>query len=195
VKLPELKSWEWRQVGYMGISAAVLGALGWLICSLLFGGCATGPGDPVTSGVPNLYQVEPGIWRGGQPTVGGWKYLHDQLGITNEIKLNTDLEASDQPAVDLGITLYWCPIDTLDQLVDGPDPQAITAALQRIGPGTFIHCEHGKDRTGLLVGLYRLTEGTNAAAAWQEMTNHGYHPALLGLTHYWRDAVERQPQP
>ena len=36
----------------------------------------------VTShGVPNLVQVEPGIWRSGQPTADGWVYLKS-LGVT-----------------------------------------------------------------------------------------------------------------
>ena len=83
------------------------------------------------------------------------------------------------------MTLHYHPIDTLQQLVTGPDPAAITAALSQITPGTFIHCEHGQDRTGLLVGLHRLSQDWTPQAAWLEMTNHGFHPALLGLTHYW----------
>ena len=35
---------------------------------------------------PNLAQVEPGVWRGGQPTEQGWRDLRS-LGITNVVKL------------------------------------------------------------------------------------------------------------
>lgn len=160
-----------------------------MLFALAFG-CATGPGYPAPEGVPNLDQVEPGVYRGGQPrTAAGWRYLRS-LGLTNDIKLNTGEEASDSAAVSAGFTLRYFPIDTIEQLVTGPDSIQMDSALAAIGPGTFIHCEHGQDRTGLLVGLYRLQEGTNAAAAWCEMTNHGYHPALMGLTWYWRERVE-----
>jgi hypothetical protein len=148
--------------------------------------------ENAASGIPHLSQVEPGVWRGGQPkTPEAWAYLRHTLGLTNDIKLNTGEEASDQAAVDVGFRLYYFPIDTMEQLVEGPDPVAMSNAVARIKPGTFIHCEHGQDRTGLLVGRYRLLEGTNAAAAWREMTNHGYHPALLGLTRFWREHAPR----
>ena len=185
--MQNLEPFEWKLVGKMGVSAAVLWALGWLILAFFCGGCLTGPTEPVTNGTPNLDQVEPGIWRGGQPkSAAAWTYLRS-LGLTNDIKLNTGEESSDRYAISAGFRLFYFPIDTMEQLVDGPNAAAISKALARIGPGTFIHCEHGRDRTGLLVGLYRLTEGTNAAAAWCEMTNHGYHPALLGLTRFWRE--------
>jgi hypothetical protein len=109
-----------------------------------------------------------------------------RLGLTNSIKLNTTEESSDEAAKLVGFRVYHFPVDTMQQLVEGPEPAAMSNALARIGPGTFIHCERGMDRTGLLVGLYRLREGTNAAAAWCEMVKHGYHPALLGLTRFWQ---------
>ena len=172
----------------MGISAGVLLAFAWFIVSLLTG-CATAV-DPGTNGVPNLSQVEPGVWRGGQPTSQkAWAYLRS-LGLTNDIKLNTGEEASDRGAISAGFNLYYFPIDTMQQLVGGPDGRSVSNVVAMIKPGTFIHCEHGRDRTGLLVGLYRLTEGTNSAAAWSEMMNHGYHPALLGLTRYWQNYVK-----
>jgi len=189
--MQNLDPFEWKVVGKMGIATAVLGALFWLILTFLFGGCATSGADPA-SGVPNLDQVEPGIWRGGQPkSAAAWAYLRG-LGLTNDIKLNTDEEASDQLAIDAGFRLFYFPIDTMEQLIEGPDPVAMSTALKALVPGTFVHCAHGQDRTGLLVGLYRLQERSNAAAAWCEMTNHGYHPALVGLTRFWESASRKR---
>jgi hypothetical protein len=152
---------------------------------LTFIGCASsGPGSS-TNGIPNFAQVEPSIYRGGQPTTtAAAEYLHS-IGVSNIIKLNDDTMDTWAPA--LGMTVHYHPIDTIQQLVTGPDPLSISNAIAEIKPGTFIHCLHGEDRTGLIVGLYRLTEGTNKAAAWQEMTNHGFHPALRGLTEFWDD--------
>jgi hypothetical protein len=171
---------------------AVLGlfAAAWLVGYAA--GCATGPAETLTNDVPNLSQVEPGVWRSGQPkTLAGWRYLHDVLHCTKDIKLNTGDEASDRDAIKAGLKLFYFPIDTLEQLELGPDEKAMSKALALIGPGTIIHCQHGEDRTGYLVGRYRLIEGTNAAAAWMEMTNHNFHPALKGLTR----SFEQHAQP
>jgi hypothetical protein len=166
MNLPRLEPGDWKQARWMGVSAAVLAALAYLVLTFCFGGCATSGAGLETNGVPNLSQVEPGIWRGGQPvSPAGWRYLRYTLGLTNDIKLNTGDEASDRAAISAGFRLFYFPIDTLEQLIEGPDPRA-------------------------MVGLYRLQEGTNAAEAWREMTNHGYHPALLGLTRFWKDYSE-----
>ncbi|MGO8925531.1 MAG: hypothetical protein ACLQU3_01215 [Limisphaerales bacterium] len=81
--------------------------------------------------------------------------------------------------------LRYHPVETMQQLVTGPDDADFKKAVSETGPGTLIHCDHGFDRMGLAVGCYRLKEGWNKEAAWQEMTNHGYHEALMGLTHHW----------
>jgi protein tyrosine phosphatase (PTP) superfamily phosphohydrolase (DUF442 family) len=137
-----------------------------------------------TNGIPNLRLVEKSIYRGGQPDLAGWKWLKS-AGVSNVVKLNEQDEASDKQAVALGMKLNYFPIDTMQQLITGPDPVAMSNAVARIGPGTYVHCEHGEDRTGEAVGFYRLKEGTNAAAAWSEMVKNGFHPALLGLTRFW----------
>ncbi len=144
---------------------------------------------PSTNAVPNFAQVEPGVWRGGQPTEEGWKYLQS-LGVSNVVKLNTLKEGTDQAAVNLGMKLHWCPIDDMQQKTNGPDAIAVSNAVLQIQPGTYVHCQHGKDRTGLVIGCYRLAEGTNKSAAWQEMTNHGYNPSFKGLTGFWENKSE-----
>jgi protein tyrosine/serine phosphatase len=56
----------------------------------------------------------------------------------------------------------------------------------------FVHCRYGEDRTGLVVGLYRVRqEGWTQEKAYQEMLDWGFTPALIGLTHYfWEHAEE-----
>lgn len=172
---------------------------GAIIISLVFAaalpfGCATAPTPPApwdqltpnSNAIPNLSQVEPGVWRGGQPTAEGFAWLKT-VGISNVIKLNADMEGSDLPAQDMGLQIRKFPILTLEQLVDGPDPAKMKAAVADIGPGTFIHCTHGEDRTGLLVGQYRLKEGWSKADAWREMKTNGFHQTLFGLSNYWAD--------
>lgn len=170
----------WMGLAGFGVVLAVLLAPG---CSTLANGPDTGGGS--SNNIPRLALVEPGIYRGGQPDASGWIWLR-QAGVSNVVKLNPMDEGSDAPAAAMGMTIQYYPIDTLQQLITGPSADVVAAALRGITPGTYIHCLHGEDRTGLVVGLYRLSEGTNAPAAYQEMLRHGYHPALRGLTKFWQ---------
>lgn len=140
---------------------------------LLLCGCSS---TKWTEGVPNLAQVDPGVWRGGQPTPSGWKYLAT-LGLTNELKLN------EGPLVLAHGT--YVPITTEEQIFGPVNQTKVTTKL--ISPGTFIHCEHGQDRTGLVVAVYRVQhDGWTKEQAEKEMLNHGFHKSLGGLWRAWQ---------
>lgn len=172
---------------FVGIGTLFAGAA---LCFHLAGCASTAQDDSAsvkasTNGIPNLRLVEkPSIYRGGQPDLAGWKWLKS-FGVSNVVKLNEQDECSDKPAVTLGMKLNYFPVDTMQQLMTGPDRAAMAKAVSNIKPGTYVHCEHGQDRTGLVIGLYRLQEGTNKAAAWAEMVADGFHPALVGLYSFW----------
>lgn len=174
-----------RNLAWIIISGVVLVLIGWPMFLISCGCASSTPPNDAGNTIPNFVLVEPGIARGGQPrSDSDWAWLVAH-GYTNDIKLNTGSEGRDSGAIAHGMRLYYHPVDTLQELDEGPNDSDFKQAVREIVPGTFVHCEHGQDRTGLLVGCYRLAEGTNKAAAWQEMTNHGYHPALQGLTRYW----------
>ena len=163
-----------------------------LMIPLLFIGCAT---QPMTHGIPNFAVVEPGIYRGGQPTAEGWNWLRAN-GVKFDIKLNS---GSDGFSTDSGIysviAEYDFPITFWQQLVSGPHWADVTGAWDALARGDifeqgntnsiFIHCTHGQDRTGLVVAVYRLHEGWSKADAEKEMLAHGFHKSLYGLWRYW----------
>lgn len=143
-----------------------------------------------THGIPNLAQVEPGVWRGGQPNTQGWAWLASQ-GVTNVIKLNTEGEGSDAGAEALGMTVMRLPITFSQQIgLTTIPPDIFDAALATVAPGIFCHCERGQDRSGLFVGLYRVKrEGWTRKEAQKEMELHGYHAELVGLSRFWREST------
>jgi protein tyrosine/serine phosphatase len=160
------------------------------LLAIVISGCAT---QPLTHGIPNLALVSPGIYRGGQPSDEGWRYLRS-LGVTNVIKLNTDAEATDEPARQLGMTVIDFPINLRQQL--GLEPLDLNYAWvfdelradvnRNVNQGLFIHCEHGQDRTGWFVAQYRMfMQGWSKASAEKEMLAHGFHKVLRGLWSYW----------
>jgi len=134
--------------------------------------------------IPNLavVSVHPLILRGGQPTDAGWKYLRG-LGVTQDIKLNEESEGSDNAAA---IEVLRAPVNLRQQLGFQPMPDLAALAIVDIHDPTFIHCEHGQDRTGLFVALYRIHHGWTAQDAESEMLRLGFHKELRGLWDYWQ---------
>jgi hypothetical protein len=50
----------------------------------------------------------------------------------------------------------------------------------------YIHCELGRDRSGLIIGLYRVRyEGWSPCAAYAEMQQFGFNERLRGLDRYF----------
>src|ERR1035437_10182903 len=154
----------------------------------------------ITNGIPNLFAVEQDILRGGTPTADGWTYLKSQ-GITDVVKLNTEAESTDAGAVAMGMIIHRFPIPWWRQVFLWPKQADLKAAVAFIKPHTFIHCgsdartsspdaqedntQGGEDRTGLVVGCFRLSQGWSKVDAYVEMLAHTFHPALQGLQGRW----------
>lgn len=169
----------------------------WLWCwSLLTIGCSP---TVYTQNVPNLVQVRAGLWRSGQPTTPEqWAYLRS-LGITDVVKLNFATEGSSDGAITAGMVLHTLSIepagdvDAFDAFLNTfthPDPQILNEAERVIEQSlvTLVHCTHGQDRTGLIIGRERvLWEGWTKDAAYSEMLANHFHPLLHGLQDTWSD--------
>ncbi len=173
----------------------------WLACAsllalaaALFVGCTK---TTYTGGVPNLVQVEPGLWRSGQPTTPAQWAALKKLGIVHVVKLNFDSEGSDNDATAAGMTVYHFNIQpegdkdlfsNIEHTFAKPDARQISGALSTMsaGGGVLVHCTHGQDRTGLLVGLWRVMHSRwTKDAAYVEMLERGFHPELHGLHEFW----------
>lgn len=149
-------------------------------------------GDATSADVstPPIELVSPGIWRGPRPTQATLGQLK-ALGVETILDLENSDDAirSERAAVGrLGMTFvleqmsgFWTPNDSeVNQI------EAIMADPAR--RPIFVHCQHGQDRTGLIVGLHRVFhEGWTPAAAYREMLAKGFHKALFLLNHYYEE--------
>jgi tyrosine-protein phosphatase SIW14 len=150
-------------------------------------GCAAG--QPVQHGIPNFGVVSRNqtIYRGGQPTVEGWKWLKS-AGVERDIKLNTDGEGDESEVALHEIIVLRFPVTTFQQLFGGRSMTLLlTGAAAAIGPRTFIHCSHGKNRTGTVVAYWRVkAEGYTKKQALEEALTYGWGDSLPGLKRFWK---------
>lgn len=138
-------------------------------------------------GVSNFAIVNPGIYRGGEPTEEGWKYLKS-IGVSNVVKLNMESEGSDKIAENLGMKVVSIPISTRQQIFGPVGPQ-LEIGLTNIILGTFVHCEYGKNRTGTLIMLFRRQhEGWSKEACEREANRYGWISSFPALKTYWRNS-------
>lgn len=159
-----------------------------------------------THGIPNLAQVNDNIYRSGQiASIEGWNYLSK---IANGrkihiIKLNSDDEGLDNYGRGMGMDIIYIPIpphDTnrfirnIEEIVKVPninDIIAIEQVLLNINSKDIylVHCTHGQDRTGIVIGIFRILNGWDKDKAYKEMLDHDFHPELIGLMKLWEQVI------
>ena len=172
----------------------------------LVGGCSTvapaaaGPrpenwARPIAAspGLPNLHRVNSSLYRSAQPLQEGFVFLGTQASLANAdppIKTVLSLRAlhDDAPLVtpSSGLRLEQIRFKTWhpeDEDVVKFLRIATTPALQPV----LAHCQHGSDRTGTMVAIYRIAyEGWTKAQATDEMIKggFGFHPLWQNLRRY-----------
>lgn len=142
-------------------------------------------------GVPHFMEVSPGVYRGGQPTSEGWIFLRSK-GVKTVVKLDLPAEGTDEGAQEAGMTVVDAsgPPSELSNVFGAPTNENLAKAVRSLRDKSlrpvFVHCAHGDDRTGLVVGMYRvLEEGWSKPRAYDEMRANGFHPVLRGLHAAW----------
>lgn len=134
-------------------------------------------------GLPNFFKVSEALYRGAQPTAEGMQQLPEL-----EIKTVVNLRAghSDRKVL-AGTKLEYVEIPMLTWL---PKEADVVRFLQTVADGkrgpVFVHCQHGADRTGMMVALYRVVvQGWSKDEALKEMTTGGF-----GYHRMWKKIVK-----
>lgn len=162
--------------------------------------------SPDLSGITinNFMQVEAGVYRGSRPTpeqiqelarIGVRTVIDLQGGdaempvagwIMGEIEpgeFTKDIEAEGREVLAAGISNFYNEALNSFESVNQPEAVKIQAALQIMSDPSklpvYVHCEHGKDRTGLVVALYRVIyDHWSPEQAHQEMIQMGHSGEL-----------------
>jgi tyrosine-protein phosphatase SIW14 len=135
-------------------------------------------------GIPirNFGKVVDTIYRGALPDTEGYRALTKKLGVFRVCSIIEHESREDRKrALDAGIK-EWRYIPFSD--TDAPLPNRVREWLDYIrtskkkGP-IFTHCRGGRHRTGVLVGVFRVTDcGWTKDQAFEEMNKYGWYEAL-----------------
>ncbi|MCK9567734.1 tyrosine-protein phosphatase [Candidatus Pacearchaeota archaeon] len=135
-------------------------------------------------------QVTNNLYRGGCPSAMDLVKLKS-MGIKKIVSLDDECGNSIVPVCEeLGLKhIIW-------GIGDGKDPK-VAALKKRIiptlthGGPTYIHCFHGKDRTGMAVAMYRIYTGWPIGKALDEAAKFGMGTHLQPIvTRSYYDAVK-----
>ncbi len=140
--------------------------------------------------IPEYHQVTPDIFRGGRPTFEDLQYLKSQ-GIKTIINIEGDERAIAKEKTytsKLGLKLILSPMSATEYPSDDQLEYLESLLTNENNFPIFIHCKHGQDRTGLIVGLYRVhIQKWSPAEGYKEMLKNGFHPEYEPLDQCYRD--------
>lgn len=128
--------------------------------------------------IPNFHIVHPWLWRGAAPTDAGIRKLQ-AAGVVTVIDLRISpkkVRAERKRVEALGMQFINLPMSG-----DPPTSHEIETFLRETTapnhPRIFVHCQHGADRTGTMVGLYReRVDGWAFDHTYREMRRFGFNP-------------------
>jgi len=135
--------------------------------------------------LPNFSQVSPTLFRSGQPTQAGMATIKSS-GVKTILKLNSDSPAETGWAASAGLKFQAMPLGTQHS----PTYEEVDAALAFIkdpaNQPVLVHCKLGHDRTGAVVGAYRVSvQGWTVDKAAAEALSLGYSdPHFQNITTY-----------
>jgi len=144
------------------------------------------------TGVSNLAQVTPNLYRGAQPERGGLESLA-KMGINTVIDLRlTGANKEGADAKKLGMDFVALPWHCLFPK-DDPFARFLRYVREHPDKKIFVHCRYGDDRTGMMIAAYRMAvEGWTAEEARKEMNVFGFHNVICAsLVGYERSFPER----
>jgi len=143
--------------------------------------------------LPNFAIVAPGIYRGAAPTAKGLAELK-KLGVAHVIDLRIERKGQDDEAAAakrLGLQRTRIRMGR-----EAPTTAQVKEFMDIIRQAktkpVFIHCQHGADRTGAMVGIYRAVDcGWKFDDIWKEMRRYGFKTYLAELKDSVRKRVKK----
>ena len=128
----------------------------------------------------NSKTASPWLFRGGQPTDQGFDLLRSLYNVETVISLRRDeTRWEEKYLLNLGMKFIYLPLPlALGKLSADDFRQRMRLFLQSLKHAQrniYVHCAEGRDRTGLMIALYRTCmQVWSLDEAYSEMVSCGY---------------------
>lgn len=159
----------------------------WVVCGISLSGFSL----TAQASIDRFSLVSPGIYRGGQPSEeADYAMLRDQ-GIHTILNLRGGQVVADE--IEIASRYGLSVVNVEMKAYEIPSKNTVARAhdllIDPASQPVFVHCQRGRDRTGLVVGLHRvLDQGWSREDAWAEMKVFGFTDEFLGLSYaFFRD--------
>ena len=152
---------------------------------------AIGAGKDSQAAIPRFQAVVPGLYRSGQPTPAGFRFLKWR-GIKTVINLRE--EQDEWELVEkLGMKYVHIPLNAWDPVSDDAIRTFFRAVNDPANQPVLVHCQRGTERTGIMVGFYRIAiEGWDGPRAYKEARAIGMRWWYRGLKKQLLGFAERR---
>jgi protein tyrosine/serine phosphatase len=139
---------------------------------------------PKEGDLPRFAVLSDGLYRGGQPTEKGFRFLKEK-GVKTVINLRAEDDSEAAIVEKLGMRYMRIPVNEIRPWSQIP-PGAIAKYFELVNNPEnypiFFHCRRGADRTGALAALYRMAlQGWSAQKAYDEARDIGMRWYFGGL--------------
>lgn len=153
-------------------------------------------------GVNNAGKVTEHLYRGAQPNLNE---LHElkKLGVTTIIDLRAESSGTAEQervrAESLGIKFLRIPIGGFANPTNTELAHFFEVVRDSSSETIFVHCEFGKDRTGVMIAAYRIAfENWAPEKALTEMMDFGFnrrwHPSMITFVRNLPNRIQGDPQ-
>jgi protein tyrosine/serine phosphatase len=150
-----------------------------IICMLLNGCAYSSYITEPFSNIPNFHQVNSQIYRGGRPSEDGLRQLKE-MGIKTIISLRSDdslTYVEKHLARQYGLEFISIPLSIYQKPTDEQVLKFLEIVIDKEKQPIFIHCESGRDRTGVMIAVYRVVvEGRSIKESYKEAKSYGFWP-------------------
>ncbi|MDZ4837816.1 MAG: dual specificity protein phosphatase family protein [Candidatus Melainabacteria bacterium] len=142
--------------------------------------------------LPNFHKVTDYLYRGGEPNPAGMHELK-KMGVKTVIDLRAQTEAAhDEAALAKKLGIKYI---NMTMTSEAPTKKQVETLLATIDSAkeknepVLVHCAHGSDRTGCMIGIWRVARDNWAFDdTYKEMRKYYFGPKYLKL----RNAVKER---
>ncbi|MCW5822808.1 MAG: tyrosine-protein phosphatase [Cyanobacteria bacterium TGS_CYA1] len=141
-----------------------------------------------TEDLPNFHEVHPYLYRSGEPTKQGLLKLKEMgfktlidLRAPSEQKFDEKAEAAKLDLKYIRMVMTSAPPtkEQVKTLLDEINKAKSDPANEKV----LVHCAHGSDRTGCMIGIWRVSqEDWSYEDAYKEMRKYWFTPKFVKLS-------------